>query len=615
MLQDLRAKAAYVWIIIAVAFVGGFLFVETSGLIGRGPVTATTVVASVDGEDIYYTTWVNASAQMAQQQEQSQGRGLSMDERRVVDDQAFNDLVGDILLRREYARRGITVTDDEIREMARFNPPPQLQNSPELQTDGRFDPAKYQRFLSSAAARQQGILVSLENYYRTEIPRQKLFAQVAGDVYVGDARLWNIWRDTRDSAVVSYVAFRPTPTQPDIDGVTDAEAQQYYNEHKAEYERPGRAVLSILSVSRAPTAADTAATLQRIRALRDEIVRGAKFEDVATRESDDSVSAARGGDLGRSVRGTYVKAFDDAVFSQPVGTLSQPVKTDFGYHLLRVDRRTGDTAYVHHILKLVRQGDSAATATDRQADQLAKLAGGSTVATAFDDAAKSLGLLVSRITVTEGQPASYLGRQVPSASAWAFSGSQIGESSDLFDDEAAYYLVRLDSLTRGGIPSLNEVRSEVRLAVARRKAIDAAMPKAEELARNAARTSLEAAAREIGRPVEKEGPFTRSTPVVGLGFITEATGAAFSLPVGKVSMPIRTLDAIYVMRVDRRTLADSTKWAAQKATQRIQVANSLREQRVRMFLENLRKAAKITDRRAEINALQRRQALAETTTP
>lgn len=611
MLQQMRANAIYIWIIVAIAFVGVFLFADMSGLIGQGPVTTSTVVAKVNGEGILYSTWMNTSAQMAQQQEQAQGRGLTLDERRQVDQQAFDELVNDILLQREYDRRGIRVTDAEIVDMAKYSPPPQFQQMPDLQTDGRFDPVKYQRFLASPIAQQQGILASLESYYRTEIPRQKLFAQVAGDVYVSDQRLWTIWQDTHDSATVSYVAFRPAPTASDRDAVTDAEIRAYYDAHKADFDRPGTAVVSIMSIPRRPTAADTAEALQKMRALREEIVKGAKFDDVARRESDDSASASKGGDLGRSVKGTYVKQFDDAVFSLPVGTLSQPIKTDFGFHLLRVDKRTADTAYVHHILKLVKQGDSAATATDRRADQLAKEAAGATNPEAFDKASKDLGLLISRVGVTEGQPAVYLGRTIPSVSAWAFDGARPGEASDLFDDDGGYYVARLDSLHRGGQQPLDVVKDEVRAILARNKALDAAMSPARALAQNAAKTSLEASAKDAGRPVEKEGPFARSTPVAAFGYISQATGAAFTLPVGKVSEPVRTSDAVFVLRVDKRTMADSAKWTAQKTVQRLQVESSLREQRVRAFLTNMRKAAKIDDRRAEINALQRRQSAAE----
>jgi len=608
-LQQMRAKAAYIWIVIAVAFVGAYLFVDTSGLLGLGPITTSTTVASVDGRDILYTRWVDASSQMAQQQEQQQGRGLTLDERRQVEDQAFNEMVSSILLENEYERRGIRVTDAEIVEMARYNPPPQFQQLPDLQTDGRFDAAKYQRFLASPAARQQGILVNLENYYRSEIPKQKLFSQIAGDVYISDTRLWTIYKDTHDSATVSYLSFKPVPTKEEKTAVTDAEISAYYNAHKKDFERAGSATLSIVSIPRRPTAADTAETLAKTKALRDEIAKGAKFEDVAKRESDDTSSGAKGGDLGRSVKGAYVKAFDDAIFSLPIGTMSQPVKTEFGFHIVRVDKRTADTAYAHHLLKLVKQGDSAATKTDRLADQLATQAAGSIVASAFDTTAKAIGLLISRITVTEGQAAEYLGRQVPSASAWAFSGVAVGESSDLFDDEAAYYLVRLDSIRDGGAQNLAVVKDEVRDLVARQKALDAVIPKAQAMAKEAAGSTLEAAATTAGRPVEKDGPFARSTPVAAFGFVSEVSGAAFTLTVGAVSEPVRTEDAVFVIRVDKRVSADTAKWSMQKSTQRLQVTNSMRDQKVRIYLDNLRKAAKIVDKRKELNAAQRRQAI------
>lgn len=610
MLQQMRANAIYIWIIVAVAFVGGFLFLDMSGLIGQGPVTTSTVVAKVNGESILYTNWVNTAAQMAQQQEQAQGRGLTLDERRQVDQQAFDDMVNEILLRHEYDRRGIRVTDAEIVDMAKYNPPAQLRQMPDLQTDGQFDPVKYQRFLASPVARQQGILVNLENYYRDEIPKQKLFAQVAGDVYVSDAHLWVLWQDTHDSATVSYVVFRPTPTKAERDAVTDADIAAYYDAHKAEFDRPGTAVVSIMSIPRAPTAADTAATLSKLRALRQEIVNGAKFEDVAKRESDDSASAVKGGDLGPSIKGTYVKPVDDAVRSLPIGAISQPIKTDYGYHLVRVDRRQGDTVYAHHILKLIRQGDSAAARTDGLADRLATAAANATTPEAFDQASKDLGLLISQVAVSEGQTAIYLGRTIPSVSAWAFGGVRPGDSSDLFDDDQGYYLARLDSLHPSGQQPLAVVKDEIRTRLARTTALAAAMAPAAALAQTAAKTSLETAAKAAGRPVEKEGPFSRSTPVAAFSYVNEVTGAAFALPVGRVSEPVRTADGVFVVRVDKRTEADSAKWAQQKVVQRLQVTNALRDQQVRGFLTNLRKAATIDDRRATINALERRQSTA-----
>ncbi|MEO5590765.1 MAG: SurA N-terminal domain-containing protein, partial [Gemmatimonadaceae bacterium] len=244
----MRSSAKYIWIFLIIFFVGGFLLAETSGLIGRGPMTSTTAVATVNGQDILATTWYNAVNALEQQTTQQTGRSVTLDERRRLGDDAFEQLVGDVLLRQEYRRRGIGVTDDEIAEAARYSPPPQLAQSAELQTDGRFDIEKYQRFLSSASARQEGLLLQLEAYYRDQIPREKLYEQVAASVYVSDERLWSTWKDTRDTAQISYVVFRPELV-PDAEvTVSSSEIKDYYDKNKKDFERPSRAVVSILSL-------------------------------------------------------------------------------------------------------------------------------------------------------------------------------------------------------------------------------------------------------------------------------------------------------------------------------------------------------------------------------
>jgi peptidyl-prolyl cis-trans isomerase D len=605
-LQQMRTNAKWIWLIVFVTFVGGFLLAESSGLLGRASVSTSTVVAKVNGQEIPYLTWANTAQSLAQQQEQSTGRGLTLDERRTVDDQAFNQLVSDVLLQQEYDKRGIRVTDAEIIEAAKFAPPPQFQQSPELQTDGRFDLAKYQRFLASPGARSQGLLAQLEAYYRTEIPKQKLFQQVAGDVFLSDTRLWQAWRDTHDSAQVSFVAFKPAVTKELRAKVTDGEMEKYFESHKQEFERQGRGIVSLVEISRRATAADSAETERKVEAIRAEILKGAKFEEVAKRESDDSVSGRDGGALGKGPKGRFVKAFEDAAGKLKVGELSQPVATQFGFHLIRLDERKGDTLTLHHILKLIRQGDSSATATDRRADQLAKLAASADQPAKFDSAAKTLGLLVTKVEVHEGEPASYLGRNIPSVSAWAFGGAHPGESSELYDDEKGYYLARLDSVQAGGVPTLARVKDEIRDAVAAEKAIDALVPAAKELAQAAATGTLEAAAQAKSMQVEKTGAFSRGTTVPALGVLSEAVGASFGLPVGAVSAPVKTREAVYVLRVDRRVEADRTKWEAQKAAQRDGMLRTLRQQRVQLFLDNLRKASKIDDRRKQIQVSQRR---------
>ncbi len=606
MLQSMRSSAKYIWIFLVVAFVGGFLLAETSGLLGTARVTTSTTVATVNGEDILATTWFNATAQLEQQATQQSGRSVTLDERRNLSDQAFEQLVSDVLLRQEYRRRNIRVTNDELSEAAKFAPPPQLAQSPELQTDGRFDPEKYQRFLASPAARQQGILLQLEAYYRDQIPREKLFEQVSSDVYLSDDRLWSIWQDTRDTAQMTYAAFRPELIPDKEVTVSDAEIKDYFDKNKKDFEKPARAVVSVIAIPRSVTAADSAAVRNRIVALRDRILKGEKFEDIAKAESTDSSSAVNGGSLGSGVSGRFNNPpFDQAASALTVGEISQPVLTAFGYHIIKLDEKKGDTLTLRHILLPIAQSDAEATATDRKADELAKIAASSDKPEVLDEASKKLGIPIKRGSVQDIDALTIGGRFIPSIGPWAFQGAKIGETSDLFDAEDGYYLGRLDSLTKGGIPSLEQATSQVRSVLAIQKKLDKLMPRATQFAAVAAKTSLEDAAKTSAMTLMQSPAFTRVGGAAGIGRLNQAIGAAFSLPIGAVSTPIRTYDAIYVERVDRRILQDRAQWDKLKPAQRMTVTNQLRQQRVRDFLTNLRESAKIVDKRKEIESANR----------
>jgi hypothetical protein len=133
------------------------------------------------------------------------------------------------------------------------------------------------------------------------------------------------------------------------------------------------------------------------------------------------------------------------------------------------------------------------------------------------------------------------------------------------------------------------------------------MPEAQKLASLAAASTLEAAAQQMNRKVEQSAMFTRASMVPGIGQFNEAIGAAFALPNGAVSQPVKTPNGVYVLRVDKRVLADSAAWVAQKEQQKQARLQQLRQQAVQMFLQDLRKSAKIDDRRKSINSALRRQ--------
>ena len=610
MLAQMRSAAKWIWIFIVIAFVGGFLFVQTSGLLGRDRVTTSSIVASVNGRDIPYLTWVNVSNAIAQQREQQMGRGLNGDERRAVEDQAFEQLITEILLQQEYRKRGIRVSNEEVIQQARTNPPAALLNDPTLQTDGRFDIEKYQRLLSSPQARQQGMLVQLENYYRNEIPRLKLEAQVLSDIFVSDAKLWSAYRDEHDSTQVSFVTFDPKTIPDSAATVSEADVRRYYDSNTERFKRRGRAVVSLLAIPRTLTAADSLARRAKTDSLRHEIQAGAKFEDVAARESQDQLTATTGGLMGTRGRSSLDSALAKAAFTLRVGDVSEPVLAADGYHLLKVDSKSADSVTLRHILLRLQQSDINAVRTDRLADSLSRFAAAATDPQRFDSAAKQLGLKPETVPVFEGQPLFTGFGMAPGVSAWAFGGARPGETSDLFDTDESYFLTRLDSLADGGTAPLEVVRDDIRALLQRRRKGEMMAAQARTFAERAKATSLEATAKERDLTVTSSNAFGRATFVPGLGRLNAAVGAAFALPVGAISEPIATDDGVFVLRVNRRVDATREAFEAQKAVQRAKALRVLQDARLREFREGLRENANVKDRRKQLNAAARQQAAA-----
>lgn len=123
----------------------------------------------------------------------------------------------------------------------------------------------------------------------------------------------------------------------------DAMVHAYYEAHKADWEEvKARHILIRFQGSKMPLAdgkkeLTDAEALARATDLRAKIVAGADFAAVAKESSDDTGSGANGGDLGAFGRGQMVPEFDKEAFLLPVGQMSQPVKSPFGYHLIKVE--------------------------------------------------------------------------------------------------------------------------------------------------------------------------------------------------------------------------------------------------------------------------------------
>lgn len=127
--------------------------------------------------------------------------------------------------------------------------------------------------------------------------------------------------------------------------VDDQAARKYYTEHKGDFEQvKGRHILIRFKGSQVPLRAGEKElteeeALAKAQDIRKKLAAGGDFAAIAKSDSDDAGSGANGGDLGTFKHGSMVPAFEQAAFALPVNQVSEPVKTQFGYHLIQVQEK------------------------------------------------------------------------------------------------------------------------------------------------------------------------------------------------------------------------------------------------------------------------------------
>ncbi len=121
----------------------------------------------------------------------------------------------------------------------------------------------------------------------------------------------------------------------------DAELAAYLEQNREKYDEPAqvRARHILIQVASNAPEAEVAKAKQQIEQLRQELEAGADFAELASKHSQDPGSAEHGGDLGWFARGQMVKEFEESAFSLEVGKISEPVRTQFGFHLIKTEEK------------------------------------------------------------------------------------------------------------------------------------------------------------------------------------------------------------------------------------------------------------------------------------
>jgi peptidyl-prolyl cis-trans isomerase D len=606
MMRQMRQNTKIIMLVTALAFVALMVFEWGMDMSGQSSGGDLGRVGSVR---VSVTDWQEARSRIFQQVQDSQNEPVSGVQNREIDDAAWDEVVNQILIRLELERRGIRVSDDEIRQAARFSPHPALrQDARFLDDEGQFNLARYHEFLSQASVDPM-LMQELEDYYRMVIPQSKLLRQVTSGIHVSDALLWRDFRDQNERVQARFLVAEAPGWISDADAtISDREIQDHYRQNRDSYRVPATARVAYTWVSTLATAADSAAALDRAQAVREEILGGASFSELARIESDDFQSGREGGRLGTFSRGQMVDAFEEAAFALPVGELSEPVQTSFGWHLIEVTARDeeAETVEARHILFGYEPAGEREIELLSLADSLESLGSRMSVA----DAARELGLDVLEAEITETSATLPQVGNAAEAQDWIFEEAEgAGDVSPVFENSRGFFMVEILAQEPSRTLALEEVRGEIEAVLRARRKVEVAKERmarlAEEIRGGAAMEDV--AARE-GLRVEEPGSFSRTTTIPGIGRANAAVGAAFGTPVGEVGGPAAAGNRVMVVQVTGKEEADRETFETLRPMLRAQLEGQLRQQRLELWLEGLRETTRIQDRRAEFFRAQERAA-------
>ncbi len=589
---------AMMWIV-AAAFVGLIVLEWGADISGRRVGPAGDTVGVINGREISHKQFdtILRNAYLRAKAENAIDPELGPLVR-----QTWDQLVTEVLIVQQMQAHNITVSDREVDFVNRTQPIAEVQNIPDFQTDGKFDPAKYARFLDDPGTysnpQVKQFVLSAESAVRRALRFQKLQELVTSAVKVTSAEVREAYVNQYEKVRVAYAGVETSAFPDSLALVSESEVRAYYDAHKDEYHQDAAVQASFVSFSKTPSARDSAETEAEIRRLLAQIRAGDDFGQLARNNSDDPGSAQKDGDLGFFGRGQMVKAFEDTAFSLDSGEISEPFRTQFGWHIVKVEDRKGaaDSLRVHarHILLQTRARRNTLDSLRLQANVFLEHA----EEFGFEGAVTEVDLVPQDTGFITAGGFFPLLRNRTSGLVNGFLAASPGEISPLYETDQGIYIFVLRAKRAAGPQPLDEVRGQIFVKLKGQKKVGlAAQWAAPVLDGVRGGSSLKEAAKAHGLRVVEPKPFSRNDFLPGIGGRNAFIGAAFRLQSGEMSDVVTTEGGAYILQVLERQPIDDSAFQAERQALTQRLLSQKRSQTVAIWLNNLKTDAEIVDSR------------------
>ena len=586
----------------------------------------SNVIASVNGEAVSLEEYRSTYNNLLEQMRQRFGNNLNEEVLQMLqlDQQALDQLIERRLLMQEVARLEFRVTDEEVVRA--------IQNISSFQTNGVFDTRLYTTVLTYNRMTPEGFEAGQKERMLIEKLRTYLFSNL--QVSENELKEYYDWKNVMVS--IDYVLFDPE-TYQDI-ALTDETLEAYFNDHKESYKTDPLLKVQYLHFDPQAYKAELEISAEDIeiyyhdnrekyatpktveaRHILFKVETGApkeavdaamaKAEDVLelVRNGEDFASMAKqysegpskenGGQLGAFKKEDMVAPFSEKAFSMKQGEVSEPVRTQFGWHLIKVEKiNEASVQSLEDAEKTIQ-----ATLADDKAKTLAYDKAEAFYETTLEgdqivEVGNKMGLDVKTTALFSmvGPEKDIKNPKVFADAAFALSLNQISEIQE-FDD--GFYILQVIESIPGKIPELATVKEAVTSDLMKEQQAAVAEEKATALlAALKSGTSADNAGSDTGVDFKTTDYFKRNDQIKDIGWENEISQAAFILSSAQ-PLPeniVRGKNGFYVIRLKDRKLPDPQGFDKEKKLLQETLSNQKKVRAFSTWLAEIRKKSEIT---------------------
>ncbi len=586
LMETLRNSTKYIIILLIGSF--GILWVLSdvgvTNLIGAGP----RDLGSVNGDNISFEEYQQRIQYYTNAYTQQTGNSMTPEMTAYYESQVWEELVSSRLIEQKMDELGITVTDDELLDMVYGDNPDPIIVQNFQREDGTVDRASLNQVMTDPNFAQQAL--ALDNQLRQKRRQEKLSNFITAGLQVTSADVEQEYIKNNSFVDVSYVRFPFAQTVTEEITVSESDLKKYYNENKEKYKQDENYQLKYVTFSKMPTAADTLQITKELTDLRAEF---------AAAENDSLFLVNNASSV--AYNSVFVNKSDIRDSYKPVldlkkGEVTEPIIDNGQLSIIKkVDEKGKQIKFVVFSRVIEALYETINAANEKASDfQLF-----ATEETDFESEAERINKAVNTGIASKGN--SFISGLGSSQQVLNFlEKADEGDISSVYELPNSFVVVQLVDKAEEGYRPFDTVKDQIenQVKIEKRKVL----AKEKVAALVAANSSLEDLAKAADKEVQTATNITGNGVLLpGAGREPEVIGMIFGLNEGETSKALVGTTAVYVVRVDKKSEADLANLDA-ATRQQIEetLAQKVNQRFVSVWLEQLKKEAKIVDNRSKL---------------